>query len=441
MSGLLSLPFSSLLYGQAKTQWGGNSDNHWRNPANWSAGIPSPTLDVLISESAPLVNEVYVPAPVGSDTAQIKNLALSNGGVLRFDSFGVLLVWGTDKLQNLGAVYLGNGTIIFKNKMTFHNGGTFDAGAGTLSFEGVAWESKSGSSFLPGTGNVVFNKSSDQSLIVDSSLNLTFYDLALNTQGTVTFNGTVTVLNSITIAAGCTLNIPTGCSLFVEGEIINNGTVIGGGSYPGALPVQMTSFGATSNRFDAILHWTTATEVDNLGFEIERRSVSGYESGVPGSQLEPRNPELTNSWSKVGFVSGSGTSSSSREYEFVDANVPAGRYAYRLKQVDHSGSGTYFTASEVEIGTAPKVLSLGANYPNPFNPGTTIEFTFPENGKASLRVFNMIGQEVATLFDKTAEAGRLYWATFSASSLPSGLYFYRLEFGKQSIVKRMLLVK
>jgi len=424
----LSLPFSSLLYGQDKTKWDGNSDGQWWNPANWSAGIPNPSLDVLISESAPLVNDVYVPVPAGNDTAQIMNLALSNGGVLRFDSLGVLLVWGTDKLQNLGAVYLGYGSIIFKNKMTFHNGGLFDAGAGNLSFEGVTWESKSGSSFLPGSSTITFNKSSDQSLVVDSSLNLTFYNLVLNTQGTVTLNGSVTVLNSITIAVGCTLYIPTGSSLTVEGAIINNGMVTGGGSYPGALPVQMTSFVATSTRLDAFLRWSTSTEVDNFGFEIERRAVSD-------SQLKSMT------WSRVGFVPGSGTSSSPREYAFVDTDVPAGRYAYRLRQVDHSGAGFYFAASEVEIGAAPKRFSMGENYPNPFNPSTTIEFTLPEEGRASLKVFNMIGQEVATLFDKTAEAGRLYRATFSASSLPSGLYFYRLEFGKQSIVKRMMFVK
>ena len=438
VTGLAVLP-SSMVYGQAKTQWNGGSTSEWRNPINWSAGIPSPSLDVMISESAPLVNDVYVPVPSGPDTAQIKNLALSNGGVLRFDSLGVLLVWGTEKLQNLGAVYLGYGSIIFKNRMTFHNGGVFDAGAGTLSFEGVTWESKSGSTFLPGTGTVVFNQSSDQSLIIDSTLNLTFHDLVMNTQGTLTIDGAVTVLNSCTIAAGCTLNIPAGSSLIVEGEFTNNGTITGGGIYPGALPVQMASFTVSTKRLDAILRWTTATEVDNFGFEVERRMVSGFK--VRGSSSEASNVKPETAWSRVGFVSGAGTSTSPKDYLFLDRNVPSGRYGYRIKQVDHSGSTSYFTAAEVEIGLAPKELSLGSNYPNPFNPSTTIEFTLPENGKARLKVFDMIGQEVATLFDQNAEAGRLYQATFSASTLPSGLYFYRLNFGDQSIVRRMALVK
>lgn len=420
------LLFPALVLGQSKTRWTGASNNQWRNPLNWTAGVPSPALDVAISESAPLVNEVFVPKPEGADTAQILNLALSNDGVLRFDSLGVLLVWGTDKLQNLGEVYLGYGTIIFKNKMTFHNGGMFDAGAGSLSFEGVAWESKSGSNFLPGTSTVTFNKLSDQSLIVDSTLNLSFYDLVFDTQGEVTINGNVTVLHSLTIAEGCTLIVPTGSSLTVQGAFINNGTITGGGTYPGSLPVQMVSLQISSERLDAILRWTTATEVNNLGFAVERRTVS---KGV------------VTSWHHVGFVPGLGTSSSPHEYLFVDANVPAGRYAYRIKQVDLNGAAAYFTASEVEIGLAPKKLFLGDNYPNPFNPATSIEFTFPENARASLRVFNMIGQEVAILFDQFAEAGRLYRAHFSASSLPSGLYFYRLEFGNQSIVRKMMLVK
>src|SRR3990172_7745402 len=143
----------------------------------------------------------------------------------------------------------------------------------------------------------------------------------------------------------------------------------------------------------------------------------------------------------MGFVQGSGTSTSPKEYSYVDGNLPAGRYAYRVKQIDFGGAATYYDAAEVEVGLAPKELSLGPNYPNPFNPTTTIEFTLPEAGKASLKVFNVIGQQVATLFDQNAEAGRLYRATFSASSLHSGLYFYRLEFANRSIVKRTTLVK
>ncbi len=170
--------------------------------------------------------------------------------------------------------------------------------------------------------------------------------------------------------------------------------------------------------------------MNNYGFEIERREIARND-GV----------NSTSAWSLVGFVTGAGTSSSPKAYAFADRGIPPGRYAYRLKQIDFDGAFAYYSASEIEIGLAPKELMLGANYPNPFNPTTNIEFTIPEPGKATLLVFNMIGQHVATLFDGPAEGGRIYQVNFSGSTLPSGLYFYKLEYGNQSAVKRMLLVK
>jgi hypothetical protein len=89
----------------------------------------------------------------------------------------------------------------------------------------------------------------------------------------------------------------------------------------------------------------------------------------------------------------------------------------------------------------PKVLSLSENYPNPFNPTTNIEFTFPQQGRASLAVYNTLGQQVAVLFNNDVEAGKIYRATFDASSLSSGMYFSILEFNGQKMTRKMLLVK
>ena len=143
----------------------------------------------------------------------------------------------------------------------------------------------------------------------------------------------------------------------------------------------------------------------------------------------------------MAFIRGSGTSSSPKEYSYVDANLPAGRYAYRIKQVDNDGLFTYYLAAEVEVGVTAKVLALESNYPNPFNPSTNIAFSVPENGKVALKVFNILGQEVAVLFDGIAEAGKLYQQTFNASQFPTGLYFSRLEFGGKSLMRKMLFVK
>ncbi|MEX1139413.1 MAG: T9SS type A sorting domain-containing protein [Bacteroidota bacterium] len=190
------------------------------------------------------------------------------------------------------------------------------------------------------------------------------------------------------------------------------------------LPVQLTNFAATSSRFGVDLQWSTATEINNYGFDIERRSVGSEDS-----------------WSTVGFVQGAGTSTSARDYSYTDSNVEPGRYAYRIKQIDMSGAFTYYSAAEVEVGLGPKELALEPNYPNPFNPSTNITFTVPVDGRAALKVYNMLGQEVAILFDEEAVAGRVYQKTFDASSLPTGVYVSRLEFGGQSVMRKMLFVK
>lgn len=188
------------------------------------------------------------------------------------------------------------------------------------------------------------------------------------------------------------------------------------------LPVQLTSFTATVSGLSAELQWSTASEVNNYGFDIERRAVGSA------------------TWCKVGFVAGAGASTAARQYRYAD-QAPAGRYAYRLKQINVDGSFQYYGNAEVELGLTPKELSLNPNYPNPFNPSTTIEFTVPENGRVTLKVYDIVGREVATLFEGNAEAGRLYQAKFNASHLSSGTYISVLQNGSQRLVRKMLLTK
>lgn len=191
------------------------------------------------------------------------------------------------------------------------------------------------------------------------------------------------------------------------------------------LPVEVTSFTASmQSASSAMLSWSTATEVNNSGFEIERRT------------------EVSSTWAKAGFVSGAGTSNSPKEYSFIDRALASGRYSYRLKQIDNDGSFRYYgTEAIVEVGAAPRILKLDANYPNPFNPTTSINFTIAKDGKAALRVYNVLGEEVAVLFNGDARAGQIYHATFNAGRLPSGLYFARLESGNSQMVQKMLLTK
>lgn len=189
------------------------------------------------------------------------------------------------------------------------------------------------------------------------------------------------------------------------------------------LPIELTSVtSALLGINSAIIKWSTASEVRNSGFEVERRA------------------EGTTVWQKVGFVAGAGTSNSPKEYSYTDVNITPGLYVYRLKQIDNDGGFTYSSIVEINVGVSGKVLEL-TNYPNPFNSTTQILFSVPEDGYALLKVYTMVGQEVTTLFSGMTKAGHYIPATFNASRLASGIYLSRLEYNGKSIVQRMLLAK
>jgi hypothetical protein len=193
------------------------------------------------------------------------------------------------------------------------------------------------------------------------------------------------------------------------------------------LPVELTSLTASVNQLNAELKWSTATEVNNYGFEVERRAISDQQSAV-------------SSWAKVGFVNGNGTSNVQHSYSFSDNITESGSYAYRLKQIDNSGTFKYSQETQVTI-EVPKVFTVSQNYPNPFNPTTNIDFTVAADGKAVLKVYNTLGQEVAELYNGEAQAGRIIQTHFDASRLASGIYFSRLEADGKSLVKRMMFIK
>jgi hypothetical protein len=189
-------------------------------------------------------------------------------------------------------------------------------------------------------------------------------------------------------------------------------------------PVELTSFKAKLNDNSVKLSWQTATEINNYGFEIERSAVSGQMS----------------EWTKIGFVKGNGNSNSTKNYSFTDNAVSkSGKYAYRLKQVDNDGSFTYSQIVETDV-TVNLSYSLGQNYPNPFNPTTKISYTIPETGLVTLKVYNIVGEHVAELVNKTQEAGK-YEIEFNGSSLSNGVYFYELKANGFTSVKKLMLLK
>ncbi len=178
-----------------------------------------------------------------------------------------------------------------------------------------------------------------------------------------------------------------------------------GAYFIAAVPVELTSFTAIANGNSVVLDWSTATETNNQGFEIERSHNGIIET--------------------VGYVAGFGTTSEPKSYSFVDNNLEPGIYSYRLKQIDFDGTFELHLATQVEV-FAPAVFALDQNYPNPFNPSTKINFNIAVDSKVSLKVFDVLGQEVATLLNENIVAGS-HQVDFNASALNSGVYLYRIE--------------
>lgn len=197
------------------------------------------------------------------------------------------------------------------------------------------------------------------------------------------------------------------------------------------LPVELTHFSATLMKGKVELKWNTATEIDNYGFEIERK----YEESDPVN-LQSKS----GSWEKVGFVAGNGNSNSAKEYSFTDKVLKEGSVSYRLKQIDSDGSFSYSNEIKVEI-EIPKNFVLYQNYPNPFNPTTTIEFTLAEDGFTLLKVYDIFGGEVTTLVKQELRAGEIHKVEFDATGLASGIYFYRLESKNQTQIKKLIFLK
>jgi hypothetical protein len=167
----------------------------------------------------------------------------------------------------------------------------------------------------------------------------------------------------------------------------------------------LTSFVASAIGNDVQLSWTTATEMNNRGFEIQRKEGVEYQT--------------------IGFISGNGTTVQPQTYSFTDKNLKAGSYTYRLKQIDFNGQFEYSKEIEVDV-IGLKEFSLAQNYPNPFNPTTTLSFSLAVDSKVSLKIFDVLGQEIMTLLNETKSAGK-HNISFDASTLNSGVYFYRID--------------
>lgn len=193
---------------------------------------------------------------------------------------------------------------------------------------------------------------------------------------------------------------------------------------PSIIPVELTSITSSVIENNVTLNWQTATETNNQGFQIERRK---------------RQDERIEEWNLVSFVNGYGTTTEPQSYSFVDENMVAGKYQYRLKQVVYDGTFKYSKIIEVEVGT-PTKFSLYQNFPNPFNPSTTISYQIPKTANVTIKAFDILGREVATLVNEEKPAGN-YEVKFDASNIASGIYYYQIKTGKFVQTRKMILLK
>jgi hypothetical protein len=188
----------------------------------------------------------------------------------------------------------------------------------------------------------------------------------------------------------------------------------------GIVPVELTSFTFQTNDNCVILNWETATELNNQGFEVYRSTDN-------------------ENWQMISYVEGKGTTSNPNSYSIADEPNQYGQLYYRLKQLDFDGTFKIYGPIEVEF-TGSIDYTLDQNYPNPFNPTTKISFTIPKEENVKIIVSNSLGQQVAELLNSKLEAGR-HELSFNAGNYSSGVYFYQIQAGEYTEVRKMMLLK
>ena len=256
--------------------------------------------------------------------------------------------------------------------------------------------------------------------------------------GIVLLNGSMIPVLPCTLSVTATETVtffalPDASSLFTgwEGDltgttnptsftIASNMTIIVG--FASTVPVELISYSVTAVSNDVNIQWATATETNASHFIIERKLSDGE-------------------WFETGNVRAAGTSTTTKNYDFVDKNVAAGKYFYRLKQVDFDGRFQIFDAFDIEVVT-PVTIKLDQNYPNPFNPSTRIDFSIPVSANVTLDIFDISGQKVATVISGQMSAGYHFVNVDAAKyGMSSGTYVYRLSADKFTVIKKMILVK
>jgi len=238
--------------------------------------------------------------------------------------------------------------------------------------------------------------------------NITVNSVIYNNPTQVTLD--INTISAITGSYSVTITNPDGQS------------ATGNNLFNSPLPVELSSFNGTATSNNVTLKWTTVKEINNAGFDIERKKSNGT------------------TFEKVGFVTGKGNTYSNSNYVFSDNKLSSGVYNYRLKQTDYNGDFTYFNLSSVINISVPDKFSLSQNYPNPFNPTTKIDYNLPTDANVSLKIYDVTGRLISTLVNEKKLAG-YYTKESDAVNIASGVYFYRLQAGSFVDTKRFVVIK
>ena len=467
--GLLSILLSANYTLSANKIWNGTTSSDWNVGENWDGGSVPAAGDKAIIPTG-LTNYPIIT----NGTVDIKDVKITGTGSLTisggtFTATGkieflatispygsITHSGGTLNVKNLKFIgagaftQSGSSLLVISNDYKNNGGGTFNSTGGTIQFTGSGG---GGPDFSTGTNqffNVIINSGVDPKFdkvvpgkikvagdftnnnslldvttaefIFNGTSDQTIHSACNPVPGTNTFGkltidnpGTVTLLTDVEAKISFTLT---------QGELDLNGNnlYVNGEEYTDPLPVELVSFSANISDNRVILNWLTETEVNNYGFEVHRSMMS-------------------DKWDVLGFVEGHGNSNSPKEYNFLDEAISYGSYAYRLKQIDNDGTFEYSDIIEVNAGIIPAGFALEQNYPNPFNPATIIKFAVDADIPTSLKVYDILGNEIAQLFNETTEPGKVYEIEFDASKLSSGVYYYRLSTPQKSLVRKMLLLR
>ena len=185
------------------------------------------------------------------------------------------------------------------------------------------------------------------------------------------------------------------------------------------VPVELISLNAEHKNDAIVISWITASEINNKGFEIERKSID---------------------WEKVGFVEGYGTTTETKSYSFNDENIQSGTYQYRLKQIDFDGSFEYSNIIRITIDQS-KNFNLFQNYPNPFNPKTIIKFSIDKNAIVSMDLYSILGEKITTIIQNKRYNPGVYEIEFESKDIPSGIYLYELKANGKSAINKLTIIK